>query len=141
MNKHRRLWTAVLCQAYADLEAEPLDSSTHLAAVAWFFGSSREQRDARVFVADACGLAPHALRKAATTILNRRREAAGLALVSLERPPPSPEPLPRLEAIYMPPEPRRHAGGRLRHDRGVFDNRRHVFDPWAPLPSERERMS
>lgn len=138
MNNHTRLWRAVLAQAYTDLEAEPLDSREHIHAVAWFFSPSREQREARQFVADAVGLTPDDLRPPACAIVNRRRAEAGMPLLCLEIPPAAPIPLPRLEAVFRPPEPEpRHTGGRRHYDRFVFAARRaHVFDPWAKLPSE-----
>src|SRR3954466_3579417 len=146
MEAHRRLWSAVLLQAYADLEDETFQSYWWNQACAFFFDGG-EWVESRRNICDCLGMVPSDLIRPALRILNKRRLEHGLPPV-LARPttprvpapvarraevpvPPPRVPLPLLVAIPgPPPEPVRRSGGG--HRRWRYN----PFDPFRRLPSE-----
>jgi hypothetical protein len=139
----RQLWTAVLVQAFEDLEHEIYGSYWHNQAVAFFFGSG-EWPASRIEICDFLGLDPAGLRRPALRIINKRRLERGLPPLRTETPRPrlpvqrapsvaadrSPLPLPRLVAIPAPDPPVKPR--RSWRTRYVFN----PFDPYRRLPSE-----
>jgi len=143
MEAERRLWSAVLLQAFEDLRDETFGSILYNQAAAFFF--SPGWRESRQNVCDLLGLAIEEIRRPALRILNARRLERGLPALQPTpvmsgpglRPARAPAAgamrvtLPRLVAEFKPePERTRRAGGwRKRYDYNPFD-------PFKPLPSE-----
>jgi hypothetical protein len=142
----RRLWSAVLGQAFEDLEREAFGSYWHNQAVAFFFDGG-EWIESRCDICDFLGLHPEDLRRPALRIINKRRLEHGLPPLATRTPTPCPPtqrvsrpapavppiPLPRLVATFKEPEPEPE-----RRDRTGGWRKRYAFNPFAPLPSERD---
>jgi hypothetical protein len=148
MESTRRLWGAVLLQAYEDLEHEEFGGVLYAQAVAFFF-SGGDWAMSRRDICDYLGLDPADLIRPALRIANARRLQAGLPPLQARpaRPPATerrtpaqqglkpaaavPRPLPRLVAEFKP-EPERKRRGGLPGKRWAYN----PFDPFRPLPSE-----
>jgi hypothetical protein len=145
MERVRRLWGAVLCQACEDLEREEFNSYWYHQAAAFFLGGG-EWAESRRTICDMLDLHPDDLHRPALRMINARRLEHGLPplqprpafIASQPRtpeqrasPPVAPQarlPLPRLVATFNPPKPDRAS---RRHW-----SQRRPFNPFAPLPSE-----
>jgi hypothetical protein len=96
---HRGLWAAVVLQAKADLENEPVDSVFYVRAAAFFIGTG-EWAQARESIAEFLDMHPDDLRSCGRRWINARRVREGLPAL----PPPlrvqkEPLRLPRLIAV------------------------------------------
>jgi hypothetical protein len=152
MERVRRLWAGVLCQAYQDLRDEEFGSYWHNQAVAFFFDGG-DWIESRRDICDMLGLHPSDLARPALRMINARRLEHGLPPLATQAPQPSlgprlptqrgsrpapavpPIPLPRLVATFKEPEPepeRTRGGTRNWRTRYAFN----PFDPWRRLPSE-----
>lgn len=149
MDRVHRLWAAVLCQAYEDLRDEEFQSYWWNQAAAFFFSPGTDWVASRRDICDFLGLEPADIRRPALRLINARRLEQGLPPLQTRpvcdrpRPPEQrvaepavrqgpPPPLPRLVATFNPaPEPPQR--GRHRSWR-----ERWAFNPFAPLPSERD---
>src|ERR1700759_2812564 len=144
MDAERRLWSAVLGQAYTDLEYEIFGSYAHAQAAAFFFSSAPEWTEGRRDICDFLGLEPSELRRPALRIINKRRLERGLPPLRTETPRPrlpvqralppvaadrAPLPLPRLVAIPAPEPPAKPRRSWRTHY--AFN----PFDPYRRLPS------
>jgi hypothetical protein len=145
MERVRRLWAGVLCQAYQDLRDEEFGSYWHNQAMAFFFDGG-DWIESRRDICDMLGLHPEDLRRPALRMINARRLEHGLPPLATRTPTPCPPtqralrpapavppiPLPRLVATFKEPEPEPERGG------GRSWRQRYAFNPFAPLPSERD---
>lgn len=151
MENERRLWAAVLGQAFEDLEFEEFQSYWWNQAAAFFFGGG-EWIESRRTVCDFLGLDPSDLRRPALRLVNKRRLAAGLPPLQPRsvspgpRPPeqrgsaPAPRkeparPLPVLVATFNDPPERKRRGGHPSKRWSGYN----PFDPFRPLPSDVRR--
>jgi len=140
----RALWSAVVQQAIDDVMDGPTGSLIYDGAVA-FFTHGGDWAMARADIADELGIHPDDLARAGRQIIAARRVSEGLPAetpVVLPQPARRPckrhtGPLPRLEAVFLPPEPvqpRKHGSWQQRNGRNPFR-----FDLTRPLPSERRK--
>ena len=136
----RALWSAVVQQAIDDVMDEPIGSLIYDDAVA-FFTHTGEWAVSRTHIADELGIHADDLARAGRRITAQRRLSEGMpADTPIALPQPARRrcvrhtgPLPRLEAVFLPPPPKE----RQHYVRRWVTNPAFRFDPSRALPSER----
>src|ERR1700750_1217401 len=74
---HKALWTAVVLQARADIESEPLDSTNYAQAVALFLNDG-DWAESRTAIADQLGLHGDDLRRLGRQAVSEGRQREGI---------------------------------------------------------------